>query len=173
MQAYTAPTDAPATSRTPTEELKVAISFPSPAGQPGLTKFEAPLSVQSVRHFTPEPIQMDRGIRELSKRGFTLTERGQLSASLRCSRATFERVFGTRLRVFTLEPGQHRQTESFYFPSDGAPWQPDPEVMKFIDDAYIQWPHIYMAQATSVKRKRALDAGPAAVPMALPRVSPP
>ncbi|MDH3671181.1 MAG: S8 family serine peptidase [Gammaproteobacteria bacterium] len=36
--------------------------------------------------------------------------------------------------------------DSVYFPAADAPWEENPRLAKVIDDAYIQWPHIYMNQ---------------------------
>lgn len=131
--------------QTPSEELRVAITFPSPNAGMGLTEFPAPLSSANVRQFVPDPMQMERAIYELSRVGFKLTRRGRLSASMRVDRKVYEKQFGTTLSAFKLDPRLNYAFHSFYFPRQGAPWKPSGNVSKLIDDAYIQWPHIYMA----------------------------
>ncbi len=129
----------------PSEELRIGITFRRPGGEPGPTKFAAPLSTTTVRRFLPDPLEMDQAIYELSKRGFTLTRRGHLTASMRCSRQVYEQTFATQLSTFQLDPKAQYAFHSFYFPQQGAPWKPAETLADLIDDAYIQWPHIYMA----------------------------
>lgn len=160
----------------PSDHLRVAVTFPRADGGPGLTKCEAPLSTASVSAFVPDPLQVDRAIHELSKLGFRLTKRGRLSASMRVKREDYERAFGTTLQRFESDPKQgYSSAASFFFPSQGAPWAPSPQLTDLIDDAYIQWPHIYMARtqaarraSTAAPRKRrpkpADGAGPALKP---------
>ena len=40
--------------------------------------------------------------------------------------------------------------DAVYFPPQGSEWSPDPGITELIDDAYIQWPHIYMNQRFTV-----------------------
>jgi subtilisin family serine protease len=150
----------------PSDELRVAITFHRPDGGPGLTKFDAPLSPNSVQHFVPNPVDMDRGIFGLSKMGFVLTRRGRLTASMRISRMLYERVCGTQLTVHRLDQKQGYPTpESFYFPAQGAPWKPEAGFAELIDDAYIQWPHIYMTpKKKKKKRNQAAGGGPSVTP---------
>jgi subtilisin family serine protease len=135
----------PLYSGSPSETLRIAVTFNRPNGEPGLTKFNAPLSTAAVKHFVPDPVAVDRGIYELSKHGFTVTTRGKMSVSVTGKREDFERAFGTRLERFDVDRKQPYTFHSFYFPPQGAPWAPAPELKNAIDDAYIQWPHIYMA----------------------------
>ncbi len=137
MAAGRAPAD-------PSEELRVAVTFPRPDGRPGLTKFPAPLSLGAVKGFIPDALAVDRALHELSKLGFTLTKRGRLTASMRCRRRDYERVFGTTLSRFQLDASQAYAFHSLYYPAEGAAWKPMEAVSSIIDDAYIQWPHIYM-----------------------------
>ncbi|MFN7995887.1 MAG: S8 family serine peptidase [Bryobacteraceae bacterium] len=149
----------------PSDELRVAITFPRPDRGPGLTKVVAPLSMNSVKTFAPDSLDMDRALYQLGKMGFRMTKRGRLSASVRCKRNDFERTFGTRLSKFELDRGERYSSHSFYFPEQGAPWQPDPEIASLIDDAYIQWPHIYMSSASvPAPEKPASPAVPAVKP---------
>ena len=128
----------------PSDELRVAITFHGPGGQPGLTKFEAPLSPRSVQQFVPDPVDMDRAIYELGKLGFVLSRRGRMSVSMRVPRAAYEKACGTKLSVQRVDPRRGYAFDSFYYPAQGAPWDPEPAFSQLIDDAYIQWPHIYM-----------------------------
>lgn len=137
------------------DELRVAVTFPTATGIPGLTKFEAPLSTATVSRFLPDPVNVDRAIHELSKLGFRLTKRGRLSASMRVSRRDYEATFGTRLAKFEPDPKQGYSLRSFLFPPEGAPWKPSPGLETLIDDAYIQWPHIYMAAKGRTPRSSA------------------
>lgn len=154
MFSYGATTDrSPRAGTGPSDDLRVAVTFPRSDGGPGLTKFEAPLSTAAVRAFVPDPLQMDRAIHELGKLGFQLTKRGRLSASMRVKRQDYERTFGTTLQRFESDPKQgYSSAASFFFPPQGAPWTPSPGLTELIDDAYIQWPHIYMARAQAARR---------------------
>jgi subtilisin family serine protease len=66
----------------------------------------------------------------------------------------FEQTFGTQLAEVNLGPRQDCAFQSFYYPPANAPWSmPDP-LGELIDDAYIQWPHIYMGARPRVTHKR-------------------
>ena len=136
---------AAATSR-PSDELRVAVTFRRPQDGLGPTKLDARISARSVMSLAPDPLDVDRALLELHRRGLETSIRGRLTASVRCTRKEYERVFGTALAPFRLPSTQPAQFQSFYFPPDGAPWNPDPTVAAMIDDAYIQWPHIYLAK---------------------------
>lgn len=99
-----------------------------------------------VRDFVPTAKTIEQAMYELQRLGFEVTGRGQLSFSVRGSRSRFERCFGTRLSEHKMDPGKlgHSAIESFYYPGEGAPWKPRASLAGIIDDAYIQWPHIYM-----------------------------
>ena len=124
------------------------------------------MSLASVGKFAPDPLDMDKGIHELGRLGFRLTQRGRLSASMRCSRETFENTFGTRLKKVQLGYEHDYAFYSFYYPPQGAPWNPSPALTDVIDDAYIQWPHIYMAAKATrpAPRRRARVGGPSVTP---------
>ncbi len=49
------------------------------------------------------------------------------------------------MRRFALDPQQCYSSREVLYPAPGAPWNPDPVLAELIDDAYIQWPHIYLA----------------------------
>src|SRR6266851_1888434 len=154
----------------PSDELRVAITFHAPDGGPGLTKFDAPLSPNSVQHFVPNAVDMDRAIFGLTKMGFVLSRRGRMTASMRTSRAEYEKVCGTQLGVQQVDPKRGYAYGSFYFPAQGSPWKPDPAFSALIDDAYIQWPHIYM---TPKKRPKKPTKAAGAVGAGGPAVNPP
>ena len=147
MHAYGSSTPSPRDKKfaTPSDQLRIAVTFRRPDGGPGLTKVAAPLSLASVPRFIPDALEMDRAIYELGKLGFTLTRRGRLTASFRGTKAVFERTFGTTLKKFDLGSKHDYAFSSFYFPPDGAPWAPSAALSGLIDDAYIQWPHLYMS----------------------------
>ncbi len=149
----------------PSEELSIAVTFRRPSDGVGPTKVPARLSMAAARSFTPDPVDMDKGIYELHRRGFTLTRRGRLTASMRGTREQFERVFGTTLKTFRAPQPQIAGARAFYFPPPDAPWNPDPALMSMIDDAYIQWPHIYMTRKKAARPRR-VKRGPAGSPSA-------
>ncbi|CAN7578766.1 S8 family serine peptidase [Phyllobacterium sp. LjRoot231] len=162
------------------EQLRVAITFNRPGSQSGPTKFGARMSTDTVAAFIPDPAQADLALADLARRGFKLTGRGSLSASMRCTRSEFEALFQTKLERMSAPGGSAAQFGSVLYPPDGAPWNPDPALQALLDDVYIQWPHIYMAKAkgsarTSGKRKAGprrpgplSGTLPSAVPPALP-----
>jgi subtilase family serine protease len=135
----------------PSEQLRVAVTFPRREGQHGPTKPGVHLSLKNVMDFVPEAQKMDKGIDALSKLGFTLIGRGRLTASMRCTKETFETTFSTTLKEFNLDIQENYAFHSFYFPAQGAGWKFPPALAKLIDDVYIQWPHIFMAPIPSVR----------------------
>jgi len=136
----------------PSEELRIAVTFRRPDGGNGPTKCDAPLSLSSVSHFVPDPLTVDEAIHRLSNLGFVPTQRGRLSVSIRGTRALLEQTFGTQLAEFQMSPRQDYAFQSFYYPPDGASWSVPPALADMIDDAYIQWPHIYMASRKPLRR---------------------
>jgi len=146
----------------PSDELSIAITFRSPQDGLGLTKLSARLSSASVAALRPDPLDMDRALYELHQRGFVVSAKGKLSASVRGNRRLFEKVFGTKLKIFRIDPTQQCSAQAFYYPPPDARWKPDPAIMSLIDDAYIQWPHIFMAAAKKPKPKPKLKPKPAA-----------
>jgi subtilisin family serine protease len=136
----------------PSDELRIGITFRRPQDRLGPTKIPTRLSAASVMSFTPEAYDVDLALQELHRRGFVSTVRGRLTASVRGTREQFEKVFGTTLETFRVDPKQDYQFHSFYYPPDNAAWHPDPALMQLIDDAYIQWPHIYMARKRAARR---------------------
>ena len=157
---------AAATSR-PSDELRVAVTFRRPQDGLGPTKLDARISARSVMSLAPDPLDMDRALLELHRRGLETSIRGRLTASVRCTRQDYEALFGTALAPFRLASTLPAQFQAFYFPPDGARWNPDPAVAAMIDDAYIQWPHIHLAKRAprqaANRRTSALSATPPAI----------
>lgn len=151
------------------ELLRVAVTFNRPGEQTGPTKFGARMSTDTIPSFRPEPAEADLAIAELARRGFKLTGRGELSASMRCTKAAFEDLFRTKLERMPVPGGSAAQMSSVLFPPDGAPWDPDPALKALLDDVYIQWPHIYMAKAA----KPSKASGVASAATSLPNAAPP
>ena len=137
--------------------LRVAVTFRRRDDQDGPTRFGARMSADTVAAFIPDPAQVDLALAELARRGFVLTGRGELSASMRCTRREFEAVFGTRLERMKAPGGADAQFQSILYPPENATWSPDPLVQALLDDVYIQWPHIYLAAGTGKAGKRRKD----------------
>jgi subtilisin family serine protease len=129
----------------PTDELKIAVTFRAASDGVGLTKFAGRISADSVAQFRPDPKRVDEAIEALHRRGFVVTARGTIGITVRGARKLFETTFGTTLSPVKLDPTVDYSTHAFFFPAQGAPWKPEPALTTLIDDAYIQWPHIYMA----------------------------
>ncbi len=161
----------------PGEQLRVAVTFNRPGQPGGPTKFGARMSTDTVTAFIPDPAQADLALAELARRGFMLTGRGSLSASMRCTRSQFETLFQTKLERMNAPGGSAAQFSSVLYPPDGAPWNPDPALKTLLDDVYIQWPHIYMAKAAASARTaskpRAHPRKPGSPRSALPSATPP
>ncbi|SAL64606.1 S8 family serine peptidase [Caballeronia humi] len=166
MKAYDPndPTTKPTRRDTSGEQLRVAITFNRAGQRGGPTKFAARMSTDTVEAFKPDPAQADLALAELARRGFTLTGRGALSASMRCTRSQFETLFQTKLQRMKAPGGAAAQFSSVLYPPDNASWNPDPALEALLDDVYIQWPHIYMAKAAAKKapKKAAKTARPPA-----------
>ena len=84
----------------PSNELRVAVTFRRPQDGLGPTKLNARISARSVMSLAPDPLEVDRALMELHRRGFETSIRGRLTASVRCTRKEFERLFGTELAPF-------------------------------------------------------------------------
>jgi subtilase family serine protease len=136
----------------PSDELRVAVTFKRQGDNIGPTKFLPPLSLSSAKDLEPDPLHVDQTIHYLSQLGFRPTRRGKLSVSMRATRAVFERAFSTRLEEVKVDPAENYAFQSFYFPPPGAPWQVPAQLADIIDDAYIQWPHIYMGSRKPASR---------------------
>ncbi|MGE0479575.1 MAG: S8 family serine peptidase [Phycisphaerae bacterium] len=132
----------------PDDELRIAVTFRRSTDQLGLTRFGARMTAAAVHEFLPDELAVGRGIDALTRAGFRVTTRGKLSVSIRGSRRDFERVFGTKLtpQQVATPPPATMAAPPVYFPAADAPWAPDPGIAALIDDAYIQWPHLYFNQ---------------------------
>jgi hypothetical protein len=135
----------PPSPAVPSDELRIALTLRAPDGSPGPTKRTVPLSAPVLHAIAPAAASINAALDELSRRGFRVTTEGRMSVSLRAKRDLFENTFGTLLAPFSTAAAG-AQFGSVLFPPAGAPWKPDPLVEQLIDDAYIQWPHIYMNQ---------------------------
>ena len=118
----------------------------------GPTKLAARLSSSSIESFAPEPGEMEKAIEALRQHGFVVTGKGRMTVSIRGTAAQFERSFGTRLTTIALDKSLSYSAPQVYYPPDGAPWNPDPALYDLIDDAYIQWPHIYLSDPNANAR---------------------
>ena len=134
------------------DTLRIAVTFKRPSDKLGLTRYAAPMSADVVTSFVPESEAVGKALDELEKRGFTVTARGRLTASIRGSRKDFEKLFRTKLTKFSFKSDAATKfsADSVFYPGKGAPWKPIVKVAKLIDDAYIQWPHIYLNQRFAV-----------------------
>ena len=109
-----------------------------------------------ARTFKPDPLTLGQAMEELQRRGFVVTQEGELTVSIRGKKEDFEATFGTELAKVKLAPDEVAekderyqssvQAQSFYFPPEASPWRPAEAIANLIDDAYIQWPHIYFNQ---------------------------
>ena len=127
--------------------LSIAVTFHGQDGQ-RLTRYEGRLSGSAVANFRPTSIQKQKAAAELDKLGFRITSRGEMSIVVKGTKALFEKTFGCSLEHRTTSTGAAGtpSRESFFAPPSDAAWKPNEGLMTLIDDAYIQWPHIYMNQ---------------------------
>src|SRR5579864_9347945 len=155
-------------STAPSDELRVAVTFKRQGGDIGPTKFLPPLSLSSAKDFEPNPLHVDQAVHYLSQLGFRPTRPGKLSVSMRATRAVFEQTFSTRLQEVRLDPNLDYASPSVYFPPPDAPWQVPAQLADIIDDAYIQWPHIYMGRrpVRSTKGRRRVARATKSAPRA-------
>jgi subtilisin family serine protease len=130
--------------------LRIAVTFRG-RSRTGPTKVPARLSSASIGSFEPMPGEMETAIEALRARGFVVSGRGRMTLSVRGTAEQFERTFGTRLATFALDQSLCYSAPVVYYPPDGAPWNPDPDLSMLIDDAYIQWPHIYLAEPVNAR----------------------
>lgn len=136
----------------PSEELRVAVTFPRRDGGPGPTKPGVRLSVENIKEFVPKKQVMNQGIEKLRSLGFELTGRGRLTASMKCKRRVFEKAFGIKLKKKKIQipPKESNAFYYFYYPPrrPRALWKPKAIVKALmerglIDDVYIQWPDLF------------------------------
>lgn len=131
------------------DSLSIAITFAEPKNNLRPTRYDARITAQVTANLLPDYQTVGRALSVLKRQGFAVTETGKLTVSVRGSREDFERCFGTRLtRMTVFQDGFTRRAsaDSILYPAADAPWNPDPELVGLIDDAYIQWPHIYLNQ---------------------------
>ncbi|MGH1351599.1 MAG: S8 family serine peptidase [Methyloligellaceae bacterium] len=127
--------------------LQIAITFNPPSELPGPTKYPGRMNRAIVQQLVPDVTERAMALAKLQELGFVVSGTGSITASVRGTRALFEKTFGTQLTQFSVQTTSgHYACEKFYYPGEDAPWDPDPNVSHMIDDAYIQWPHIYMNQ---------------------------
>jgi len=134
------------TRRKASDTLRLAITLPGAKLKSEPVKFSGALTPAKLEQMRPEPDQLAQAMTKLTQMGFEVTGSGQFSITARCSKGRYEEVFGTELTRHRMpfREDEKRQANAFYYPADGAPWNPDDTLMSVIDDAYIQWPHIYM-----------------------------
>lgn len=136
--------------------LRIAVTFKG-AAQTGPTKVPARLSSHSILSFEPQAGEMELAIEALRQRGFVVSGRGRMTLSVRGTVAQFEHVFGTELTPFELSKDLQYSAERVLYPARGAPWNPDPALSALIDDAYIQWPHIYLSDPRATAHPPVVD----------------
>jgi len=131
----------------PAPLIRIAVTFPRPDG-PGPVRYGTRMTTDLVASFAPSVETRQRALAALQQRGFSVTLEGRLSASIRGTREAFEALFGTRLTVitFTSDATTKYSADAVLYPAPDAPWAPDATLASMLDDAYIQWPHIYMNQ---------------------------
>jgi len=132
----------------PGDEIRIAITFPSPGDKAGPVRYGSRMNSAVINNFIPEEHTIGRALEALQLAGFRITSRGRVTVSARTHRRNFEKVFGTKLSEFRLHEdlAVNCQSRSFYYPGPDSRWNPDPQLKSLIDDAYIQWPHIYLNQ---------------------------
>ena len=145
MKAYgvSPPTAAGQAQGKPSDLLHIAVTFKG-GHSVGPTKLQARLQASSVADFAPQSGEMERAIEALKRAGFVVSGRGEMTVSVRGTREQFEQTFGTQLSVMHMPVAMGYSQPAVFYPADSAPWQPEPALAALIDDAYIQWPHIYM-----------------------------
>jgi hypothetical protein len=136
------------TKKASVDTLRIAVTFQRPSDNLRLTRYGARMSADAVSSFLPDAETVGRALDELQRHGFTVSAQGRLTASVRGTKNDFEKLFGTELsRIsFTSDAVTKYSADAVLYPREKAPWKPDPAVTDLIDDAYIQWPHIYMNQ---------------------------
>jgi len=134
------------TRRKASQTVRVAITLPGADLPQGPVSFSGAITGDNLKKMQPDKSHIEKTKAHLAKMGFEITGTGQFSINARCSRKTYEEIFGTELKRHKLPfaEGQRCQANAFYFPGEDASWSPEAELSSLIDDAYIQWPHIYL-----------------------------
>jgi len=131
----------------PAKHLTIAVSFKGKGGSPG----PVACNRDGIEHNgAPTTPQRKKAITYLKKMGFDISAQGTMSISIRGTRREFEKLFNAELvkesRSETL--GTMSMTRNFFVPKQipDDQWERNEKLYDLIDDAYIQWPHIYMNQ---------------------------
>lgn len=155
----------PRASEAPASEvLRIAVTFKAGGQQmsPAWSMVKAKhFSHREIEQVRPDTSQREKALEVLEKRGFQVTARGALSASICAPAALFEKTFGTRLSRMKNPAASDKPTgkdariswsrqKTVYYPGADAPWNPDPAVAAIIDEAYIQWPPIYFGAPSAI-----------------------
>ena len=135
----------------PSEELSIAVTFPRDRGEVGPISAKRQGRELSLDNKIPTTQIRREAESVLTQNGFRITGRGKASISVRCIREQFESLFETSLSKMSINqpPGTMVSADHFFFPGDDASWNDRSRLYEVIDDAYIQWPHIYMNQRFS------------------------
>lgn len=124
-------------------KLSIAVTFPPKAGM-GPVEANRQGSTCTQK---PNPANIKKAKTQLRKLGFEVSAEGRMTLSIRGTKREFENAFGTKLGKRTIQLSATADTfREFYTPEKGAPWAGNDSLAAIIDDAYIQWPHIYLNQ---------------------------
>ena len=125
-------------------KLSIAVTFPPKKTGPGPVEANRQGSSCTVE---PDKSVIKKAKSALTKLGFEVSAEGRMTISVRGTKREFERAFGTRLgkRTMPVTAAGNRLLE-FYAPDPAASWEGNEKLSALIDDAYIQWPHIYANQ---------------------------
>ena len=131
----------------PPKHLNIAVTFPGKDGSPG------PVACNRTGRepiAAPSTSQRKKAITYLKKMGFDITAEGAMSMSIRGTKREFEQLFKTKLALKSQETeyGPTHTTRRFFTPEQKPDdeWHGNEKLYNLIDDAYIQWPHVYMNQ---------------------------
>src|SRR5687768_788814 len=121
-----------AEASSPTEVLRIAVTFPRPSDDLGPTHFGTALTSDAAPTFVPDPATVGKALDALERRGFTATTQGRLTASIRGTRKEFEDLFNTKLSTFTLDSDEQTKysADSVLYPAADAPWDPPEGLME-------------------------------------------
>ena len=117
-----------ATKKSSSDLLQIAVTFPRPQDGLGPIRFGLGVTADMVSSFIPDKDTINRALAEFQRHGFVVTTLGRLTASIRGKQADFEKLFGTKLSMVPLasDVTTHYSASSVLFPSDKAPWKPNP-----------------------------------------------
>ena len=124
-------------------KLSIAVTFPPKSG-PGPVEANRQGGTCTKK---PDAAIVKKAKTQLKKLGFEVSAEGKMTLSIRGTKREFEKAFGTKLSKRTIQLTAAADTfKEFYTPESGAPWAGNSRLTEIIDDAYIQWPHIYLNQ---------------------------